>query len=201
LHLVAAPQASSALRTSPGERGRLRHRDAARLQARRSYLPPRAVRPQTPVYLFQIPAGLFRRDAGDLVGGRNREAGVSVTDDLRNLRRLLEFEAKRWWISARLRNARPQADRCAQSRGDLHGARIPKGAKTTNWAARHLTPQQITTRRPMPGRAASCTSASSTSTWSEDARTRRQSEGDPRGIEAPGEGELDATHRRQVYGF
>jgi len=28
--------------------------------------------------------------------------------------------------------------------GIFLGTRIPKGAKTTNWAARRLTPQQIT---------------------------------------------------------
>jgi len=72
------------------------------------------------------------------------KAGVSVTDDLRNLKKLFDFEesavvdlgkvAKRHGLKQTgVRNLA----------GIFLGTRIPKGAKTTNWAARHLTPQQI----------------------------------------------------------
>ena len=72
------------------------------------------------------------------------KAGVSVADDLRNLKKLVEFEesavvdlgkvAKRHGLKQTgVRNLA----------GIFLGMRIPKGAKTTNWAARRLTPQQI----------------------------------------------------------
>jgi ribonuclease D len=72
------------------------------------------------------------------------KVGVSVTDDIRNLKKLFEFDersvvdlgkvAKRHGLKQTgLRNLA----------GIFLGARIPKGAKTTNWAARRLTPQQI----------------------------------------------------------
>jgi ribonuclease D len=73
------------------------------------------------------------------------KAGVSVTDDLRGLKKLFEFEesavvdlgkvAKRHGLKqSGVRNLA----------GIFLGVRVPKGAKTTNWAARHLSPQQIT---------------------------------------------------------
>ena len=72
------------------------------------------------------------------------KAGVSVADDLRNLKKLVEFEesavvdlgkvAKRHGLKQTgVRNLA----------GIFLGMRIPKGAKTTNWAAPRLTPQQI----------------------------------------------------------
>lgn len=71
------------------------------------------------------------------------KAGVSVADDLRNLKRLFEFEesavvdlgevAKRHGLEQTgVRNLA----------GIFLGLRIPKGAKTTNWAARRLTSRQ-----------------------------------------------------------
>ncbi len=72
------------------------------------------------------------------------KAGVSTVDDLRNLKKMFEFQesavvdlgkvAKRHGLKqSGVRNLA----------GIFLGSRIPKGAKTTNWAARHLTPQQI----------------------------------------------------------
>jgi len=72
------------------------------------------------------------------------KAGVSVADDLRNLKKLFEFResavvdlgkvAKRHGLKQTgVRNLA----------GIFLGKRIPKGVKTTNWAARRLTPQQI----------------------------------------------------------
>ena len=73
------------------------------------------------------------------------KVGVSVRDDLRNLKNLFEFEenavvdlgklAKRYGLKQTgVRNLA----------GIFLGVRIPKGAKTTNWAARRLKPKQIT---------------------------------------------------------
>ena len=72
------------------------------------------------------------------------KAGVSVTDDMRNLKRLFEF-GERSVVDL------GQAAKCHGLKqtgvrnlaGIFLGTRIPKGAKITNWAARQLTPQQI----------------------------------------------------------
>jgi ribonuclease D len=73
------------------------------------------------------------------------KVGVSVADDLKNLRRLFEFHSNNVVDLGTL--ARRQGLKQTGIRnlaGILLGARIPKGAKTTNWAAQTLTPQQIT---------------------------------------------------------
>jgi ribonuclease D len=73
------------------------------------------------------------------------KAGISLADDLKKLKQLVAFEeaaildlghvARRHGLKQTgLRNLT----------GLLLGTRIPKGAKTTNWAARQLSPQQIT---------------------------------------------------------
>jgi len=73
------------------------------------------------------------------------KAGVSLADDLTKLKLLFHFEeaaaldlghvaARHGLKQTGLRNLT----------GLLLGTRIPKGAKTTNWAVRHLSQQQIT---------------------------------------------------------
>ena len=73
------------------------------------------------------------------------KAGVSVADDLRNLKKLCEFEERAVVDLGRVakRNGLKQTG-VRNLAGIFLGTRIPKGAKTTNWAARRLTPQQIT---------------------------------------------------------
>jgi ribonuclease D len=79
-----------------------------------------------------------------LAAPRIVKAGVSLADDLTKLKLLFHFEeaaaldlghvASRHGLKQTgLRNLT----------GLLLGTRIPKGAKTTNWAARRLSPQQI----------------------------------------------------------
>jgi ribonuclease D len=98
------------------------------------------------VYLVQVQQQDYSAALREIFSSdRIIKAGVSVNDDLRNLKRLFEFEesavvdlgkvAKRHGLKQTgVRNLA----------GIFLGARIPKGAKTTNWAARRLTPQQIT---------------------------------------------------------
>jgi ribonuclease D len=73
------------------------------------------------------------------------KAGISLADDLKKLKQLVSFEeasildlgqvaARHGLKQTGLRNLT----------GLLLGTRIPKGAKTTNWAVRRLSPQQIT---------------------------------------------------------
>jgi ribonuclease D len=97
------------------------------------------------VYLLRVQQpDLFEATREILASERIVKAGVSVTDDLRNLKRLFEFEARSvvdlGQIAERVGLRQTGLRNLA---GMFLGARIPKGAKTTNWAARHLTPQQI----------------------------------------------------------
>jgi ribonuclease D len=98
------------------------------------------------VYLFP----LQRLDCSKLLAPllaapRIVKAGVSTADDLVKLKQLFPFTeaavldlghvaARHGLKQTGLRNLT----------GLLLGTRIPKGAKTTNWAVRHLSPQQVT---------------------------------------------------------
>ncbi len=97
------------------------------------------------VYLMQVQQQDYSAVMQEILSSETiTKAGVSVADDLRNLKKLFEFEesavvdlgkvAKRHGLKQTgVRNLA----------GIFLGTRIPKGAKTTNWAARRLTPQQI----------------------------------------------------------
>ncbi len=97
------------------------------------------------VYLFQVQQHDFSDVLRKVFSAQNvTKAGVSVDDDLRNLRKLFEFpgnNVKDLGAIARQHGMKQTGVR--NLAGILLGARIPKGAKTTNWAARALTPQQI----------------------------------------------------------
>jgi ribonuclease D len=72
------------------------------------------------------------------------KAGVSMADDLRNLRELFFFEEKSCVDVGKL--ARGHGIRQGGVRnlaGLLLGFRIPKGGATSNWASARLTPQQL----------------------------------------------------------
>ena len=97
------------------------------------------------VYLFQVQQQDYSAVLRDILSAKDIiKTGVSVDDDLINLRKLFEFEE----------NAVVDLGRVAKSHGMKQtgvrnlagiflGTRIPKGTKTTNWAARRLTEQQI----------------------------------------------------------
>lgn len=72
------------------------------------------------------------------------KTGVSVADDLRNLKKLFAFEERAVVDLGKVakRHGLEQSG-VRNLAGIFLGARIPKGAKTTNWAARRLSPQQI----------------------------------------------------------
>jgi len=98
------------------------------------------------VYLFPLQRLDFSATLGELLAERAIvKAGVALGEDLRQLQSLFAFEpagvadlghaAKRHGLKQTgVRNLA----------GIFLGARITKGAKTTNWAARHLTQQQMT---------------------------------------------------------
>jgi len=97
------------------------------------------------VYLFPLQRLDCSRVLAELLGAPHIvNAGVALADDLRQLRQLFAFEpaavldlghvARRHGLKQTgLRNLT----------GIFLGTRIPKGTKTTNWAARRLSPQQV----------------------------------------------------------
>jgi ribonuclease D len=97
------------------------------------------------VYLLQAQQrDLFGAMREILSSARIIKAGVSVSDDLRDLKKLFEFD------EASVVDLGKVAERHGLKQtgvrnlaGIFLGGRIPKGAKITNWAARRLTPQQI----------------------------------------------------------
>jgi ribonuclease D len=98
------------------------------------------------VYLFPLQRLDFSATLAEMLAEKAIvKAGVALADDLHKLQALFAFEpaavtdlghvAKRHGLKQTgVRNLA----------GIFLGARITKGAKTTNWAARHLTQQQMT---------------------------------------------------------
>jgi ribonuclease D len=72
------------------------------------------------------------------------KVGVSVADDIRNLKELFEFDERSVVDLGKVAKRHGLKQTGVRNlAGMFLGARIPKGAKTTNWAVRRLTPQQI----------------------------------------------------------
>ncbi len=73
------------------------------------------------------------------------KAGISLADDLKKLKELVSFdEASVLDLGHVARRHGLKQTGLRNLTGLLLGTRIPKGAKTTNWAARQLSAQQIT---------------------------------------------------------
>ncbi|MEW6689564.1 MAG: 3'-5' exonuclease [Pseudomonadota bacterium] len=97
------------------------------------------------VYLFQ----LARMDFSQVVGGLFAEptivkAGISVADDLKQLKKVFPFEERS--VVDLGRAAHRQGLKQTGLRnlaGIFLGIRIPKGTKTSNWAAPRLSAQQV----------------------------------------------------------
>lgn len=98
------------------------------------------------VYLLQVQQHDFAGAIREILGSETIvKAGVSVGDDLRSLKRLFEFDERSVLDLGKVAQRHGLKQTGVRNlAGMLLGMRIPKGAKTTNWAARRLTPQQIT---------------------------------------------------------
>ncbi len=98
------------------------------------------------VYLLQVQQPeLFAAVREILSSEKVIKVGVSVTDDLRNLAQLFDFEARSVVDLGEVAKRHGMKQTGVRNlAGMFLGTRIPKGAQTTNWAARRLTPQQIT---------------------------------------------------------
>ena len=97
------------------------------------------------VYLLRVQQqDLFGAMREILASEKIVKAGVSVTDDVRNLKKLFEFDERSVVDLGKVAQRHGLKQTGVRNlAGIFLGARIPKGAKTTNWAARRLTPQQI----------------------------------------------------------
>jgi len=149
IHLVEGPQQLERAAADMREEGVLGVDTETRPAFRKgeSYLPSLAqVATARAVYLFP----LQRLDCSEVLAELLSEpgivkAGVGLADDLRQLKLLFQFaEASVLDLGhvARRRGLRQTGLR--NLAGIFLGSRTPKGAKTTNWAARRLSPQQIT---------------------------------------------------------
>jgi ribonuclease D len=96
------------------------------------------------VYLFQLPRIDAAALAEILASSAIVKAGVGLADDLRALRKLLPFEERSMLdlgAAARRHGLRRTGVRTLAAL--FLGFRIPKGTKTSNWAAPRLSPQQV----------------------------------------------------------
>ena len=98
------------------------------------------------VYLVQVQQADYSHGIRKIFASENTiKAGVSVRDDLRNLKNLFEFEEHAVVDLGKLAKRHGLKQTGVRNlAGIFLGVRIPKGVTTTNWAARHLTPKQIT---------------------------------------------------------
>lgn len=98
------------------------------------------------VYLFQLHrTNAFPLLAEMLSASHIIKAGVAVADDLRTLKRVFPVSEKNV-VDLGIVARRSGLDQTGLRNlaGMFMGIRIPKGVKTSNWAAPHLTAQQIT---------------------------------------------------------
>jgi len=97
------------------------------------------------VYLMQVQQQDYSAAMREIFSSETiTKAGVSVADDLRNLKKLFEFnESAVVDLGKAAKRHGLEQTGVRNLAGIFLGTRIPKGAKTTNWAARRLTPQQI----------------------------------------------------------
>jgi ribonuclease D len=98
------------------------------------------------VYLLQVQhPDLFDAMREILSSEHIIKAGVSVAHDMRNLKKLFAFDERSVVDLGTVAERHGLKQTGVRNlAGMFLGVRIPKGAKTTNWAARRLTPHQIT---------------------------------------------------------
>ena len=97
------------------------------------------------VYLFQLARADFSATlAALLASGSTVKAGVGLGDDMRQLRKLFEVSpAALVDLGAVARGLGIEKSGVRTLAALFLGIRIPKGTKTSNWAARSLSRQQI----------------------------------------------------------
>jgi len=111
-----------------------------------SYLPSlvQAATART-VYIFQLAKMDFSKPVGGLFAEPTIvKAGISVADDLKKLKQVFHFEEASVLDLGHVAKRHGMAQTGLRNLSAIFlGWRVPKGAKTTNWAAPRLTSQQI----------------------------------------------------------
>ena len=97
------------------------------------------------VYLFQLQRQDFSCAIAELLGARAiTKVGVSVAEDLRQLKQLFPSQEMSVLDAGTVaRRHGMEQTGLRNLAGIFLGFRVPKGAKTTNWAAPRLSAQQI----------------------------------------------------------
>jgi ribonuclease D len=98
------------------------------------------------VYLFPLRQRELAAAVADILGREHIvKAGVALRDDLAALRKVIAFSEKSIVDVGALAKRQGAQQTGVRNLAAIYlGFRIPKGAKTTNWARSTLTPQQIT---------------------------------------------------------
>ena len=97
------------------------------------------------VYIFQLAKMDFSMPIGGLFAEPTIvKAGISVADDLKKLKQVFPFEEASVLDLGKVAKRHGMAQTGLRNlAGIFLGFRVPKGAKTTNWASPRLTAQQI----------------------------------------------------------
>jgi ribonuclease D len=99
----------------------------------------------TAVFLFRLQReDVFSGLSGLLCDARIVKAGIGVADDLRALKQVFAFEEKNVIDLGKIAHGRGlQQTGLRNLAGIFLGFRVPKGIKTSNWAAKQLSKAQI----------------------------------------------------------
>ena len=97
------------------------------------------------VWIFQLQRMDCSAVLGEMLSSKTTvKAGVGISEDLRQLRKGLGFEPHAIVdLGAVARRHKLEKSGVRPLAAMFLGFRIPKGAKTTNWAAHRLSPQQV----------------------------------------------------------
>ena len=96
------------------------------------------------VYLFPLLRMSFAEPLGGLLHSETIKAGVGLADDVRQLQKSFAFTPKEMLdLGAVARSHAMEKSGVRVLAAAFLGFRVPKGAKTSNWAAARLSPQQV----------------------------------------------------------
>ena len=97
------------------------------------------------VYLFQVRHRALAEAVAEILAARHVvKAGVGLADDLKALKKVLEFAEKSTVDLGAVAKRQGIGQSGVRNLTALFlGFRIPKGTKTSNWARSTLTPQQV----------------------------------------------------------
>lgn len=96
------------------------------------------------VYLFQLARMDFAAPLAEVMASSVVKAGIALAYDLQQLKRVFPFEPRGVVDLGKLARAHGTRQTGLRNLAGLYlGFRIPKGNRTSNWAARELAPAQL----------------------------------------------------------